>query len=63
MFGLSSDTWKILYGVTIVCGLALGDFFVAHRLAADSDVFLVLGAVGILGVHVTYQNAISTLTK
>lgn len=63
MFGLSSDTWKVLYGVTIVCGLAIGDFFAAHRLAADSDVFLVIGAVGMLGVHITYQNTIAQLSK
>lgn len=56
---LANLDFKLLYGVTIVCALALGDFFYAHRLAADTDVLLVIGAVGMLGVHVAYNTPVA----
>jgi hypothetical protein len=53
------NTVKVVLGVLILCALAFGDFFYARRLAPDTDVILVVGAVAALGVYVT-QRVMST---
>lgn len=60
---INSDTLKTIVGVVIVSALALGDFFFSHRLAADSDVILVLTAVGYLGLNMHFGNVVKLLSQ
>jgi hypothetical protein len=55
---VSTAQFNLVLAAGLVGGLALGDFFAAHRLAAEIDVGLVLAVSYGLGLHVAYRTPV-----